>query len=89
MTRFLGSSITFLNVFPLSASAMVFVYDYHPAAETLMARHFNNPTHLNGFTSPYNLDGSARPYSAGKGRQIRIKNLISHVGFLSIKYFRF
>ncbi|XP_064608976.1 PAN2-PAN3 deadenylation complex subunit pan3-like isoform X2 [Liolophura sinensis] len=47
--------------------SMVFVYDYHPAAETLMARHFNNPTHLNGFTSPYNLDGSARPYSAGKG----------------------
>ncbi|CAH1776344.1 unnamed protein product [Owenia fusiformis] len=48
--------------------SMVFVFDYHPAGETLMMRHFNNPQpHLNGYSSPYNIGGAARPFSAGKG----------------------
>ena len=64
MTRVSGS-------YAVLISAMVFVYDYHPASETLMSRHFNNPAvHMNGYSNPYNLDGSARPYSAGKGREL-------------------
>ena len=60
-----------LRLLPVTSflTAMVFVYDYHPRAETLMCRHFSMPnhTHLNGYNNPYNLDGAARPYSAGKG----------------------
>ncbi|ELT95021.1 hypothetical protein CAPTEDRAFT_144629, partial [Capitella teleta] len=51
--------------------SMVFVYDYHPAAENVMSRHFssNQQAHnVNGYNNPYNLDGQARPFSAGKGR---------------------
>ncbi len=50
--------------------AMVFVYDFHPGSETLMARHFlhDRQQQANGYSNPYNLDGTPRPYSAGKGR---------------------
>ncbi|XP_013412688.1 PAN2-PAN3 deadenylation complex subunit pan3 isoform X1 [Lingula anatina] len=47
--------------------SMVFVYDYYPRSETLMSRHFSAPPMLNGYANPYNLDGAARPFSAGKG----------------------
>ena len=48
--------------------SMVFVYDFHPRSDTLMSRHFSNPSqNMNGYSSPYNLDGAARPFSAGKG----------------------
>ena len=51
----------------LFVTAIVFVYDYHPTAETLASKHFSNPQIPNGYASPYNLDGAARPFSAGKG----------------------
>lgn len=59
---------------------MVFVYDFFPGSETLMSRHFNNPNHqLNGYSSPYNLDGMARPYSAGKGTYFcELHNMVSN-----------
>ena len=47
---------------------MVFVYDYHPGAETLMIQHFSSPNRLNGYTNNYPYDGAARPYSADKGK---------------------
>ncbi len=31
--------------------SMVFVYDFYPGAETLMSRHFNNPSQM-GPTAP-------------------------------------
>ncbi|KAK2168696.1 hypothetical protein LSH36_15g19075 [Paralvinella palmiformis] len=48
--------------------SMVFVYDYHPGAETLMIQHFSSPNRLNGYTNNYPYDGTARPYSADKGK---------------------
>jgi PAB-dependent poly(A)-specific ribonuclease subunit 3 len=45
----------------------VFVYDYYPGLETLQYRLYNNPNiNLKGWANPYNLDGTARPFSAGK-----------------------
>jgi hypothetical protein len=45
----------------------VFVYDYYPGLETLQYRLYNNPNiNLKGWANPYNLDGAARPFSAGK-----------------------
>ena len=47
--------------------AIVFVYDYFPGLDTLQYRLYNNPNiNLKGWSNPYNLDGAARPYSAGK-----------------------
>ena len=59
-----------LNVFTFHFyTAMVFVYDFHPGSETMMARHFHQANPMpNGYANPYNLDGAPRPYSAGKGR---------------------
>ncbi len=49
--------------------AVVFVYDYYPGLETLQQRLYSNPNfNLKGWANPYNLDGTARPYSAGKGK---------------------
>jgi len=49
--------------------SLVFVFDYFPGLETLQYRLYNNPNfNLKGWANPYNLDGSARPYSAGKGK---------------------
>jgi hypothetical protein len=49
--------------------AIVFVYDYYPSLDTLQQRLYNNQNfNLKGWANPYNLDGSARPYSAGKGK---------------------
>lgn len=57
--------------------SMVFVYDYHACSETLMARHFQNAPQLNGYANPYNVDGAARPYTAGKANGPR-----QHAGLL-------
>lgn len=47
--------------------AIIFVYDYYPGLETLQYRLYNNPNiNLKGWANPYNLDGAARPFSAGK-----------------------
>ena len=47
----------------------MFVYDYYPGLETLQQRLINNQNfNLKGWANPYNLDGSARPFSAGKGK---------------------
>lgn len=47
--------------------SIVFVYDYYPGLETLQYRLYNNPNiNLKGWANPYNLDGTARPFSAGK-----------------------
>ena len=54
-----------------NVSAIVFVYDFHPGAETAMQQHFSqthHPHNVNGYSNPYNLDGAPRPYSAGKGK---------------------
>ena len=53
-------------------SAIVFVYDFFPGAETLLARHFSQASsQINGFSSPFTMEGSARPFSAGKGKWAR------------------
>lgn len=47
--------------------SIVFVFDYFPGLETLQYRLYNNPNiNLKGWANPYNLDGTARPFSAGK-----------------------
>jgi len=47
--------------------SIVFVFDYYPGLETLQYRLYNNPNiNLKGWANPYNIDGSARPFSAGK-----------------------
>lgn len=43
-------------------SSIVFSFEYFPGAITLMAKHFNNPQSLNGFTSEFS--GGARPFSS-------------------------
>ena len=49
----------------LYISAIVFVYDFHGGAETLMARHFNNPGSING----YNVDARGfNPAGNAKGQ---------------------
>jgi hypothetical protein len=49
----------------LYISAIVFVYDFHGGAETLMARHFNNPGSING----YNIDARGfNPAGNAKGQ---------------------
>ena len=51
--------------------AMVFVYDYHPASETLLNKHFAS-TELNGYTDPFSSDPNApRPYSHTKNTILR------------------
>jgi len=51
--------------------AMVFVYDYHPASETLLNKHFTS-TELNGYTDPFSSDPNApRPYSHTKNTILR------------------
>lgn len=48
--------------------SIVFVYDFFPGAETLLTRHFSQASsQINGFSSLFNLEGSARPFSSGKG----------------------
>ena len=43
------------------------MYDYYPGLETLQYRLYNNPNiNMKGWANPYNLDGAARPFSAGK-----------------------
>lgn len=50
---------------------MVFVYDYHPASETLLNKHFSS-TELNGYTDPFSSDPNApRPYSHTKNTILR------------------
>ncbi|XP_029177035.1 PAN2-PAN3 deadenylation complex subunit PAN3 [Nylanderia fulva] len=51
--------------------SMVFVYDYHPASETLLNKHFAS-TELNGYTDPFSSDPNApRPYSHTKNTILR------------------
>jgi len=50
---------------------MVFVYDYHPASETLLNKHFAT-SELNGYTDPFSSDPNApRPYSHTKNTLLR------------------
>ncbi len=56
---------------------MVFVYDFHPASDTLMMRHFaHSAHHMNGYNNPFSMDadrnrgageGNSRPFNP-KGR---------------------
>lgn len=51
--------------------SMVFVYDYHPASETLLNKHFAS-TELNGYTDPFSSDPNGhRPYSHTKNTILR------------------
>lgn len=65
-------SRNFTNPFFFSSFlAMVFVYDYHPASETLLNKHFAS-TELNGYTDPFSSDPNApRPYSHTKNTILR------------------
>lgn len=55
----------------LIITAMVFVYDYHPGAETLLSKHFS-ASELNGYADPFMSDPSApRPYSHTKNTILR------------------
>lgn len=59
------------NLTDLVFLAMVFVYDYHPASETLLNKHFAS-TELNGYTDPFSSDPNApRPYSHTKNTILR------------------
>lgn len=50
----------------------MFVYDYHPGAETLMSKHFALSDQANGYADPFNSDPNvARPYSHTKNALLR------------------
>lgn len=52
--------------------SMVFVYDYHPDSETLLARHFSSPEAVNGYTDSFSSNPNApRPYSHSKNSLLR------------------
>uniref|UniRef100_A0A1B6C5K5 PAN2-PAN3 deadenylation complex subunit PAN3 n=2 Tax=Clastoptera arizonana TaxID=38151 RepID=A0A1B6C5K5_9HEMI len=52
--------------------SMVFVYDYHPESETLLARHFSNNEPLNGYADHFSSNPNApRPYSHQKNTLLR------------------
>lgn len=63
-----------LEVFTTKAfgdHSMVFVYDYHPGAETLLSKHFS-VSELNGYADPFCSDPNApRPYSHTKNTILR------------------
>ncbi|ESO93814.1 hypothetical protein LOTGIDRAFT_209346 [Lottia gigantea] len=50
-------------------NSIVFVYDFFPASETLMSRHFSNmPAPVNGYSSPFNVSmngGTPQPANNG------------------------
>ena len=50
------------------------MYDFLPAAETLMSRHFSQPPQLNGFADPFQDPSIPRPYSAQKNAVLRQKS---------------
>jgi PAB-dependent poly(A)-specific ribonuclease subunit 3 len=57
----------------------VFVYDYHPGAETLMSKHFALSDQANGYADPFNSDPNvARPYSHTKNALLRQHASESH-----------
>ncbi|XP_015114391.1 PAN2-PAN3 deadenylation complex subunit PAN3 [Diachasma alloeum] len=66
--------VQLLEVFTTKAfgdHSMVFVYDYHPGAETLLSKHFS-ASELNGYADPFMSDPSApRPYSHTKNTILR------------------
>ncbi|KAK0180806.1 hypothetical protein PV327_003151 [Microctonus hyperodae] len=66
--------VQLLEVFTTKAfgdHSMVFVYDYHPGAETLLSKHFSG-TELNGYGDPFCSDPNApRPYSHAKTTILR------------------
>ncbi|XP_067944459.1 PAN2-PAN3 deadenylation complex subunit pan3-like [Watersipora subatra] len=50
-------------------NSLVFVYDFHPCSEVMISKHLNNALRSsasNGYSNPYNVNGAARPFSAGK-----------------------
>ncbi|XP_043190222.1 PAN2-PAN3 deadenylation complex subunit pan3-like [Amphibalanus amphitrite] len=57
-------------------NSVVMVYDFLPAAETLMARHFSQPPQLNGFSDPFQDPSIPRPYSAQKNAVLRQQNAL-------------
>ncbi|KAF0298845.1 PAN2-PAN3 deadenylation complex subunit PAN3 [Amphibalanus amphitrite] len=57
-------------------NSVVMVYDFLPAAETLMARHFSQPPQLNGFADPFQDPSIPRPYSAQKNAVLRQQNAL-------------
>ncbi|GLG93496.1 PAN2-PAN3 deadenylation complex subunit PAN3 [Gryllus bimaculatus] len=49
--------------------SIIFVYDYHPGAETLTMKHFQQCEPVNGYTDPFSADPNApRPYSHQKNK---------------------
>ncbi|XP_057334971.1 PAN2-PAN3 deadenylation complex subunit PAN3 [Microplitis mediator] len=66
--------VQLLEVFTTKAfgdNSIVFVYDYHPGAETLLTKHFSG-TELNGYADPFCSDPNApRPYSHTKNTILR------------------
>lgn len=62
--------------------SMVFVYDFYPGAETLMTKHFNNPSQISSaFMDPFSADGS-RPYSQHKNQILRQQAMLTQNGLL-------
>ncbi|XP_014242233.1 PAN2-PAN3 deadenylation complex subunit PAN3 isoform X1 [Cimex lectularius] len=52
--------------------SIIFVYDYHPDSETLLARHFSNSDSLNGYSDSFSSNPNApRPYSHSKNHLLR------------------
>nr|KAG5689423.1 hypothetical protein BaRGS_012245 [Batillaria attramentaria] len=61
---------------------IVFSFEYFPNAITLMAKHFNNPQSLNGFTNDFS--GGARPFSS-KGKYFATLRLrVNCVGVMDV-----
>lgn len=56
---------------------MIFVYDYHPGSETLLAKHFSptGPDAANGYSDAFSNDPNApRPYSHQKNTILRAQH---------------
>ncbi|CAA9997558.1 unnamed protein product [Nesidiocoris tenuis] len=52
--------------------SIVFVYEYHPSSETLLAKHFSQPDGLNGYSESFSSNPNApRPYSHSKNSLLR------------------
>lgn len=67
---FVCTNISCLILF-ICSTAIIFVYDYHPASETLLNKHFSS-TELNGYTDPFSQDPNVpRPYSHTKNTILR------------------
>lgn len=63
-------------------NSIVFVYDFHAGADTLMTRHFNNPGSINGYNQSFNMDGGSRSFNSGGSAKGGVNGPRQHAGLL-------